>query len=166
MSAESFLSSIVEVAVGIAGFAGIIAAIRQRNITHWPVEQRILLSMLLIASAMAVLFALLPALLVEAQVPRSTIWRIGSALLLVWQVGIFGHRTRQFRASALPAPVPRFVAAGAVFIVLLQALNLKLCTSWPYLLGVFGMLVSGFSFFMVLLLGTHEEVRRDISAHE
>ena len=30
MSAEAFLSSVVEIGIGLAGFAGIIAAVRQR----------------------------------------------------------------------------------------------------------------------------------------
>jgi len=157
MSAEFFLSSIIEAAVGIAGFAGIIAAIRQRNILEWPVQQRILLQMLLVASAAAVSFSLFPAFLSEAQVPRPTTWRVASAAMLVWQLGIFVHRTRQFRKFEGGAPLPWFIPAGAGVIILLQALNLVLGVSWPYLLGVFGMLVSGFSFFMVLLLGPNED---------
>jgi hypothetical protein len=62
VSAESSLSSTIEIAVGVGvgvgGFAGIIAAIRQRNVDHWPPDQRLMLEMLLTALAVAVLFSL------------------------------------------------------------------------------------------------------------
>jgi uncharacterized membrane protein HdeD (DUF308 family) len=64
VSAESSLSSTIEIAVGVGvgvgvgGFAAIIAAIRQRNVDHWPPDQRLMLEMLLTALAVAVLFSL------------------------------------------------------------------------------------------------------------
>lgn len=109
--------------------------------------------MLLVASAMATSFAMLPAVLAEARLPEPAIWRIGSVLLLVWQAAIAVHRARQFRATGMPSPVPRLLYAWVAGILLLQALNVALATSWPYLLGVFGVLVNAFSFFMILLLG-------------
>ena len=42
-------------------------------------------------------------------------------------------------------------------LILIQALNLFLAVSWPYLLGVFGLLVNGFLFFVRLLLADPEE---------
>jgi len=81
MSAESFLSSAVEAAVGMAGFAAIVVAIRHRDISRWAQRERILLRMLLVASGMAVAFALLPAVLREAQLAETAIWRIGSWFL-------------------------------------------------------------------------------------
>jgi hypothetical protein len=153
VSAESFLSSAVEVAVGIAGFAGIVAAIRHRDISSWAHGERILLRMLLLASGMAVSFALLPAVLVEAGLPEATIWRVGSGALLVWQVAIAVHRGRQFRATGTAPPFSRGLYAWIGPILLLQASNVYLGASWPYLLGVFSLLVNAFIFFLVLMLG-------------
>ena len=85
MSEESLLSSIVEAAVGMSG---IIAALRQGRVTHWPREACILLEVLLIASASAVGFALLPSVLAESGLPQPLIWRLGSLALLAWQVGL------------------------------------------------------------------------------
>lgn len=157
MSAESFLSSAVEAAIGMAGFAGIVAAIRQRDITRWSQEQRILLQMLLAASAGAVVYALLPALLAEAQFPRSTIWRIGSGALIAWYVGVGVFRINQVQRTEVPFPFRRLFGVWVAFLVLLQALNLVLAASWPYLLGVFGILANGFLFFLRLLLGSGDE---------
>ena len=153
MSAETFLSSAVEAAIGMAGFAGIVAAIRHRDIAKWEHEERILLRMLLVASGMAITFALLPAVLAEAQLAESTIWRSGSMSLMIWQIGIAAHRSRQFRAGGKGSPVPRLLYAWVAGIIVLQALNVVLGLSWPYLLGVFGILVNAFIFFLILLLG-------------
>lgn len=137
----------------MAGFAGIVAAIRHRDISSWPDVERILLQMLLIASAMATTFALLPALLTEARLPEPLKWRIASVALMVWQIAIVVHRQRQFRAGGTRSPVPRLLYLWIAGILVLQALNLVLGVSWPYLLGVFGLLVNAFSFFLILLLG-------------
>jgi len=141
----------------MAGFAGIVAAIRHRDIASWAHEERILLRMLLIASAMAISFALLPAVLTEARLPEPTVWRVGSLSLMVWQAAIAVHRSRQFRAGGTASPIPRLLFAWITAILLLQALNIFLGVSWPYLLGVFGILVNAFSFFLILLLGRTDE---------
>ncbi len=142
----------------MAGFAGIVAAIRHRDISSWPHVERILLRMLLTASAMATTFALLPALLTEAQLPEPLKWRIASVALMVWQAAIAAHRGRQFRAGGTRSPVSPLLYAWIAVILVLQALNIVLGVSWPYLLGVFGLLVNAFSFFLILLLGrTGEE---------
>jgi len=118
VSAESFLSSAVEAAVAMAGFAGIVAAIRNREISRWPHEQRILLRMLLIASAMSVTFAMLPAVLAEARQPEPSLWRASSLALLVWQAAIAVHRQRQFRSGGTASPVPRILYLWVTSIVL------------------------------------------------
>lgn len=141
----------------MAGFAGIIVSIRERNISRWPRVQRILLQMLLTASASAVAFALLPAVLAEAQVPPPTIWRIASLSLLIWQLGIAAYRTRQLRRGGASGPAPRVIRIWIPVILLLQTLNLVLCAPWPYLLGVFGILGNGFTFFVFLLLGNADD---------
>ena len=137
----------------MAGFAAIVVAIRHRDISRWAREEQILLRMLLVASGMAVAFALLPALLRQAELAEPVVWRIGSASLMVWQAGIAVHRTRQFRAAGRPPPVSWLVYSLVTLILTLQALNIVLAAPWPYLLGIFGLLVNAFSFFWVLLLG-------------
>jgi hypothetical protein len=151
MSVESVLSSVIEIAVGIGGFAGIIAAIRQRNVSHWPADQRLLLQMLLTASAVAVLFSLAPWLLAEAGLPQATIWRLCSGSLLMWQSGIVVHRRRQFRNLGLSVSTPRLLYILLAVNLLLQAINLVLAEAWPFLVGVVGILANGFTFFLRLL---------------
>jgi len=157
VSAEAFLSSVIEVAVGIAGFAGIIATVRQGRIARWPHEPRILLEMLLTASAFAIVFALLPAVLAEANVPESITWRTGSVLILVWQLVFAAFRTRQFRAIGVRTRPPLWLVSWVCSIVVLQAANVVLGVSWLYLLGVFGILGNGFLFFIRLLFSDWDD---------
>ena len=157
MSTESFLSSVVEIAVGLGGFAGIIAAIRQRSVEDWPLDQRVLLQMLLVASAVAATLALLPAVLSDAGFSSPTMWRIASSLLLSWILGIGAYRVRQFRQIEVAPQFPRLLGMLVGVVVILQCLNLALATSWPYLVGVFVVLVNGFSYFLLLLFGRQED---------
>ena len=157
MSVESILSSTIEAAVGIGGFAGIIAAIRQRGVAHWPPEQRLLLQMLLTASAATVLFSLAPWLLDTTGVPTTISWRLCSGALLVWQVGIAVRRSRQFRRFTTPVAIPKLMYSGVIATIVLQTVNLFLGEPWPYILGVLVVLANGFTFFFVLLFWEAEE---------
>lgn len=157
MTADSFLSSATEVAIGIAGFAGIVAAIRHRDPSAWASEERLLLRMLLFASGMAILFSWTPAVLSEAGLEPQTIWRAASAAMLVWLVSSVIHRTRQTRSLDNDRLVPRVAIVWNVAIILLQIANVFLAQSWPYLLGIAGILTNAFLFFLVLLLGRSAE---------
>jgi hypothetical protein len=157
VSAESILSSTIEAAVGIGGFAGIIAAIRQRGVSHWPPEQRLLLKMLLTASAATVLFSLAPLLLEEIGISPSHGWRLCSGALLVWAAAISVHRNRQFQSFTQPVTFPRLVYVGMMISMVLQIINLFLGESWPFILGVIALLANGFTFFLLLLFWEAKE---------
>lgn len=150
---DAFLSSIIQVAIGVGGFAGIIAAVRQRNVDQWAPEQRVMLQMLLTASAASAVFSLIPWLLFEAEIPPSVVWPLSSGILMVWQTGITIHRVRQLRATGSPFPIPRLLFVWVTAALVLQVMNLFLAKSWPYLLGVLAVLANAFTFFLVLLFG-------------
>lgn len=151
MSTESFLSSTIEIAVGIGGFAGIIAAIRQRGVNRWPPDQRLMLRMLLTASAVAVLFSLAPWLLAEGGLSQPVVWRLCSGSLLVWQSGITVYRRRQVGSLESSVSLPRVLYVLLSVNLALQAINLGLAEAWPFLLGVVSILMYGFAFFLKLL---------------
>ncbi len=153
MSAESFLSSAIEISVALAGFAGIVAAIRNRDITHWGENEQLLLRMLLTASGVAVCFALLPAVLHEAGLPESVVWRAGSIVLIFWTIAVAVRRSQQLRNVGSAPSMPLALPASTATSFLFQILNIYLGTSWPYLLGVLGIIVNGFIFFLLLLFG-------------
>jgi hypothetical protein len=94
MSWEAALGSVIEVAVGIAGFSGIVAAVGRRREGQWDPMDQLLLRVLLLASGIAILFSFLPFTLIELMEPR-LVWRILSGLLAAWVLGIAIIRTRQ-----------------------------------------------------------------------
>ena len=158
MNAESFLSSIVEIGIGIAGFAGIIAAIRAQRLTSWPTEQRLRLQILFFASAAAIMFALLPAFLIETGLPEAAVWRTGSAGMILWLVLAIGFRYRQASQAGVNMPIPRVMVMLAATSLVLQVYNIAVpATAWPYLFGVTMLIINGFSMFLLLLLSPQDD---------
>jgi len=153
MNADSFLSSAVEVAIGLAGFAGIVAAIRHRDLSSWVAQDRLLLRILLVASAMSVVFAWLPALLSEAGINAPALWQISSLVLFIWQISAWIYRGRQGRRLNIDRVLPKYTFVWNAAFLLLQVVNVYLGLSWPFLLGVANILAGAFMVFLVLLLG-------------
>lgn len=153
MGAESFLAAVVAVAIGIAGFAGIVAAIRQRRLSSWPPDQLILLQILFIASAASIVAGILPAFLMETGISPNNVWKICSGALACWLIGAPIFRARQSKALGVKQQIPRHVLAWAVISIVLQFYNVAAAgTAWPYLFGVTTMLINGFSVFLILVL--------------
>ena len=158
MNAESFLSSIVEIGIGIAGFAGIIAAIRSQRLTSWPTLQRLQLQILFFASAAAILFALLPAFLAETGLTDATLWRVASVGMILWLVLAIGFRYRQANRAGVTMPIPRPMIVLASVSLVLQIGNVAvLASAWPYLFGITLLIANGFSMFLLLLLSPQED---------
>ncbi len=156
MSAESFLSSVVEIGIGLAGFAGIIAAVRQRDPASWDPHHRVLLQMLFTASAAAIVFSLAPSVLLESGIDEQTMWRVGSISLTVWFVVAPAYRLYQTRHPGVSFSIARSVMVLVVPLIGLQVANYVLCEAWPYMLGVGGILVNGFATFLDLLFRSSE----------
>ena len=153
---ESALGSVIEAAVGIAGFSGIVAAVGRRREGRWDPVDSLLLRVLLLATGVAILFSFLPFALVELMEPR-LVWRILSALLAVWVLGIAIVRTRQ----GIQLGVARRVGMGNPFLLigalvvfsLLLANALWLGSSSLYLVAVLWQVTIAFIAFVYLLLG-------------
>lgn len=153
MDAASFLSSVIEIAVGVAGFAGIVAAVRQRQFAHWPKEQLILLQILFTATAASIAYALLPSFLAETGLDLGLLWKISSGALVCWIVGAMAFRLRQSRVHGVAMPIPWHVRVLGVIAIALQVYNIAhLGRSWPYLFGITALLINGFSVFLLLVL--------------
>jgi hypothetical protein len=155
MNAASFLSSVIDIAIGVAGFAGIVAAVRQRRLDHWSREQVVLLQILFTATAASIVFGLLPAFLLEAGLRERTAWQVASGALITWIVTAIGFRMRQSRSLGVRMPIPRHVTVWGVVSVGLLIYNVAGDgKSWPYLFGIMGLLMNGFSVFLILVLGS------------
>lgn len=153
MNAASFLSAAIDIAIGVAGFAGIVAAVRQRHLAHWSKEQLILLQILFTATAASIVYALLPSFLTETGLSSELVWKVSSGALMVWIVGAIGFRLRQSRAHSLAMTIPRHVMILGAFAFAFQIYNIAgVGQSWPYLFGILILLINGFSVFLVLVL--------------
>ncbi len=157
MSGESFLSGVVEIGIGLAGFAGIIAAVRQRDVSTWDPDQRVLLQMLFTACAAAIFFSLLPFLLGETSLDRESTWRVGSAGLSAWFLIMPYVRYRQSRRMGTHYPIARGLLVVLPVILVLQIANTFYGVGWPYLVGILGILANGFLTFLALLFSKGEE---------
>jgi hypothetical protein len=140
------LGLIAEVGIAIAGFAGVIAALRAPGgrIAPYAVFR---IGLLLASSAEAVLLALLPFGLHFAGVTHDTIWAVSSSAmaLLVATVSIGSVRLAIVKGAA-PAPEDRPLGLNYVIplhfaiqssVVVLQLANAAFIREvWPFYLGL------------------------------
>lgn len=158
MDAGSYLSAVIDIAIGVAGFAGIVAAIRQRRLSTWPAEQLILLQILFTASAAAIAFGLLPSFLVEVGIAEHLVWKTGSVAIFCWIVGAVWFRARQSRKHGVRQQIPKYILVFGSIALVLQIYNIAvLGEAWPYLFGITIILVNGFSVFLILVLAPTDD---------
>ena len=154
MDPGSVLTTAVEVAIAIAGFAGIVVVLGPRRGHEWTASSRILLSALFFMSIATVTFGFLPPILSTAGVGEHLLWPIASALHAAYLTGITGYRIQQ--TVRLPKE-ERPTSVAALFVVVLGALTLQsanaiwLHEAWPYLTAIVLMVVLSFSVFLALL---------------
>jgi hypothetical protein len=155
MTWESALGSAIEVAIAIAGFSGILAAVGCRGAGHWTEADQLRLRILLTSTGIALVFAFLPFLLIDLIDP-SLVWRVGSALQVVWTVGILIYRARQVSiaplAGAAIRPGPGRLILQIAVSSMLIANAVWFASSSVYVLGVLSGLVVAFMTFVDLLL--------------
>ena len=148
---ETALSVTAEVAIGIAGFSAVFAAVARRSPNAWHSAEALLLSILLGASASAVFASLVPFLLLDAGLSPSATWT-ASALFGAWLLGVVALRVRQgerLRAGTVGRRAGAFITAAMAAFVLINAASLQ--TSWPYVLAVYWQLAVAFTAFLMLL---------------
>jgi hypothetical protein len=151
---EPALTSAIEVAIAIAGFSGIVAAVGRRGAGHWTAGDQLRLRILLTASGMSLVFAFLPFVLVDVLEPARS-WRLGSGLQALYFFGISIHRFRQASAGGIASAIGisrsrAIVQAAAVLMLVANA-------SWYasaslYVLGVLWSVFIAFMTFATLLL--------------
>ena len=153
------LMLLVEAAVALAGFSGVVVVFGRRSAGEWSELERTRLINLLV-SAFSVLFLSLAALLLlHARVAPAITWRIGSGailLLIVYQSIVLVRRLR----SSLPDDpevsgirLRVFFSSGHVIVVLLNLANLVVLEEfWPFLAALVWLFGLGCSAFARLLL--------------
>ena len=166
MNWENALAGGIEVSIVIAGFAGVVAAFNRRADGSWTATDQLLLEMLLTASAISCAFSFLPFVLLDVM-DESLAWRTGSALQVMWIIGIAAFRAKQARrkgADYIGAASIRFMAPITLSAMVLLIANTAIWgEAWPYVVGLLALIATGFNAFVRLLLGTGQasELGRD-----
>ena len=156
MAWESALGSLIEVAIALAGFSGIVAAVGRRGAGHWSPVDQLRLRILLTAAGAALAFAFLPFLLIDVMDP-SLVWRSCSGVHATFVFGILLYRFREVsvldvtQALGKRAIAFMFVGASTAFMVSLSN-ALWFASSSLYVLAIVWHVVSAFLTFVALLL--------------
>ena len=101
MDAGEALGAVAQVAVTLAGFAGIVVVFRPQSVNEWSVLDRLRLRLLLGNSALPLLAALFGIFLLTISPPLEAIWRCCSAFMLLLMVPFIAVNSSQ--ARRLPA---------------------------------------------------------------
>jgi hypothetical protein len=156
MQPEDVLTTLAQLGVAIAGFSGIVVALAKPALGASS-ENRSLLSVLLLASAGVVIWALAPLVMLSAQMPTQTTWIVSSAGWSIQQAFAFAQRAYQLRSS--PESGPRLAVVLPLAFGGLCALGLQLANvfwlgaAWPHLVALVWWVVVAFVIFLRLMHG-------------
>lgn len=161
MPYESALSTLAEVAVAIAGFSGIVSVFGRRSAGQWTTAERNRMLALLVLSLTALLFCLLPFVLLAIPVSESTCWRSLSLVAVVPRVAFLARLlpvaveasrlARREREVSLVVSAS-FLVGDLLVIAALLANGLALGVAWPYLAMILWVLAEASVSFARLVL--------------
>ena len=148
---EFILASTIQVGIAIAGFTGIVLALKS-NKSIEPI-QKILISILLISSIGSVIFSFIPMLLLSASFDDSSTWVLSSILFLIYFIIILIYRRKQFQKYSMPIPKSiRLLISIFAIAAIFQILNIVYFKkAWPYLFLLIVYILYSFSVFVQLL---------------
>jgi hypothetical protein len=159
MQGSEVLTVSAEIAVALAGFSGIVVALRQRGLEAWPPQELHRLRNMLELSAISTLFALLPFIPHFLGASSEQTWSLCSIALSVG-LGAWLVKTNLLIRGALRQRLNRFWvvtynvgSAAAVVLLLVNGLGLAGTPQLGiYLVGIGWMLFFTFSLFVRLVL--------------
>jgi hypothetical protein len=165
MEPNEALGIAAQVAVALAGFAGVVVVFRPQSLHQWSPVDRFRLRLLLHNSICPLAYALFGMFLLTIKPTPLWIWRECSLFGLLFQMPgaiiAFKSSRRLIPAEFQGASKTLFYALGALgtATLVLQIINIvKLNLFWPFFLFIFMHLVAGMLQFtrMVLLLPDRE----------
>jgi hypothetical protein len=161
MQPSEALSTSAQLAVALAGFAGVVVAFRSRSLHEWTKIDKFRPRILLLNSGIPFGLSLIGMLLLTADVSPGLIWRLCSGfavvLLLLAAVG-YSKIFRSFTAEELTAARasrPIFIATGVAGMVvsLLQLYNLVVLGAfWGFFAAIAVILIIAMLQFVRLIL--------------
>jgi hypothetical protein len=156
MAWESALESVIDVAISLVGFSGIVAVVGRRGAGHWSPLDQLLLRLLLTGAGAALAFAFLPFLLIDVMDP-SLVWRICSGVHATFMFGIMLYRFREASVlgvrEAVGSRATAFMFVGSSTAFMVSVSNaLWFASSSLYVVPIVWHVVMAFWTFVALLL--------------
>lgn len=157
MPEADLLTIFAEIALGLAGFAGVIAALGPRT-KSWQLLDRYRIIALLLNSFLVLIFALVPLGLATAKLEEPNIWFYSSLVYLLFLLHVpfkfravfSAARTYEGFASFPIGCTLLVIELSSALLLLLNVTNYK--TAWPHVLALGVILTTGFFIFAELLV--------------
>ena len=148
-----------QVAVTLAGFAGIVVVFRPDSVRHWSALDRFRLGLLLMNSALPLALAMFGMLMLSVEPAPASIWRWCSGVAFTAEVAVFAfmpNPRRRLSAADLQA-VNKWLFYGigaiATAAAALQVINFAVWNRfWPFFTAVFVHLFAALVQFLRLIL--------------
>ena len=162
MEPSEALGIAAQIAVALAGFAGLVVVFRRESVHEWSAVDKLRLRLLLTNSILPLVLCMLGLLLLTIKPMPSGIWRSCSGIAFVVFVVFVTTSGKSFRRLDLQeikrerlTPVVFYVfAAVGVPVLLLQLYNAALLGAfWPFFTAiVFQLIAAVFQFARMILL--------------
>ena len=158
MQGADVLAIIAEIGAALAGFSGIVVALRQGSIERWSLAEVLRLRFMLYMSVFTFLFALLPFTPFYLGASPTFTWRLSSLALAIpfaGLLGLYATRARPAQTGLDARWWVGYMSVGLVLVVLLLA-NAVGFLGGPsfglYLVGLAGLLVFTTTVFVRMVL--------------
>lgn len=161
MDPNAALSTSAQIAVAIAGFAGVVVAVRDESVHSWGRIEQFWLRLLLVNSILPLAFSMVGLLIISIKPVQPATWRWCSgfaALLLVPYATMILRSLLRFAPGQLKAAGGGRFPSYALFtlltaVCLLQLYNATtLAAFWPYFVAIVAMLLGAMYQFVRLIL--------------
>jgi hypothetical protein len=165
MQPSEALSTSAQVAVTLAGFAGVVVAFRSGSVHEWSKVDKFRLRILLTNSGIPFGLSILGMVLCSTALDQEKLWQICSVLAFVTVV-VIGQQMRrdlrqlsreEFRSGGGSPIVFYSGSAVGIAVTLLQLYNaITLKTFWPFLAAIATLLLLAMLQFVRLVVAGHE----------
>lgn len=165
MQPSEALSASAQLAVALAGFAGVVVAFRNRAVHEWSKVDRFRLYFLLNNSALPFLLSIFAMLLLATNLNERTTWRLCSLVAFVVAAAVGERLARSLRtlsrgelkASGFRRSISVSSGLLAIAATLLQLYNvIRLQTFWPFFAVISSWLCLAMIQFVLLVTAQHE----------
>jgi small-conductance mechanosensitive channel len=166
MQPSEALSASAQVAVTLAGFAGVVVAFRSGSIHEWPKIDKFRLEILLGNSALPFILSIFGMVMVATSLSQPTIWRwcsLSAFIITVARGRALSQAYRAFSREELKASGSRkwifnSAAWAGIAATLLQLYNvIRLQTFWPFFAMIATWLCLAMVQFILLVTAPHEQ---------